>query len=630
MFGHLANNLRVNSSVAAPASKWVYLKNGLLSFSKAVSILLISLIFVGCGTYTVTFLDDNDGVVATLNTTDNSATIKVPAAPAKAGYKFTLWQEVGGSATIAASAIEYAPIKDITFKAQYISNTDIVHTAIFLDDNNKKIATLQATQSSSITTPTAPAKAYYTFKGWQEVGKSETIAAAVSYALTKNIIFKAKHELNAGLYKISFYDADLEFLGSDIIASGNGIDLGAKAFSLHIANWYRARELTPTSGIITPSNSINFYAAPNIIEIGDQAWLNSIRNNLSGKYILTNDIVLDSTGAGFGAKGWQSIGDYEDPFAPFTGIFNGNGYVIGNLWIDKPYIDYAGLFGYTENATIKNLGVIIGSNGIKGHWNVGGIAGQTRDTTITNVYSTGSISGGDRVGGIAGGVSGGPITNAYSTGSISGGDYVGGIVGYVSGSPITNVYSTGSISGGDRVGGIAGHLYATITNVYSTGSINGKDYVGGIAGAVDHGGITNSYSSGNIAGFFEVGGIAGRVERYIRYTYEIIRHDRNITLANNAAINEEIQGASDVNRVIGYIEADLETIKNNFARSDMKGSFTSFIRTTNTGIGKADSQFKSQSTYSNALGWKFGNSDANPWKIDANKNGGYPYLYWEE
>jgi hypothetical protein len=30
------------------------------------------------------------------------------------------------------------------------------------------------------------------------------------------------------------------------------------------------------------------------------------------------------------------------------------------------------------------------------------------------------------------------------------------------------------------------------------------------------------------------------------------------------------------------------------------------------------------------LGWQFGDDDDHPWKIDANKNDGYPYLYWQE
>jgi hypothetical protein len=52
------------------------------------------------------------------------------------------------------------------------------------------------------------------------------------------------------------------------------------------------------------------------------------------------------------------------------------------------------------------------------------------------------------------------------------------------------------------------------------------------------------------------------------------------------------------------------------------------------GTDKTDTELKTQTTYSNAtasggLGWLFGNDDLNPWKIEAGKNNGYPYLYWQ-
>jgi hypothetical protein len=56
------------------------------------------------------------------------------------------------------------------------------------------------------------------------------------------------------------------------------------------------------------------------------------------------------------------------------------------------------------------------------------------------------------------------------------------------------------------------------------------------------------------------------------------------------------------------------------------------------GIGKSLDELKTQSTYDSAingnglggLGWSFGDNDDNPWKWDANKNNGLPYLYWQE
>jgi hypothetical protein len=49
----------------------------------------------------------------------------------------------------------------------------------------------------------------------------------------------------------------------------------------------------------------------------------------------------------------------------------------------------------------------------------------------------------------------------------------------------------------------------------------------------------------------------------------------------------------------------------------------------NGGTDKTDAELKTQSTYT-GLGWLFGNNDSSPWKIDANKNGGLPYLYYQD
>jgi hypothetical protein len=75
-------------------------------------------------------------------------------------------------------------------------------------------------------------------------------------------------------------------------------------------------------------------------------------------------------------------------------------------------------------------------------------------------------------------------------------------------------------------------------------------------------------------------------------------------------------------------------ISNNFALDTMTVSG----RTNgNAGTSKTITELKTQSTYSNpingdgygGLGWKFGDDDDNPWKIDPTKNDGLPYLYWE-
>jgi len=106
----------------------------------------------------------------------------------------------------------------------------------------------------------------------------------------------------------------------------------------------------------------------------------------------------------------------------------------------------------------------------------------------------------------------GTITNCYSTSSVSGNDYVGGLVGWdYSNCTITNCHSTGSVSGNEKVGGLVGwnSLYGTISNCYASGDVSGGEYVGGLMGSNLVGTITNCYSTGSVSGGNSVGGLVG-------------------------------------------------------------------------------------------------------------------------
>jgi hypothetical protein len=131
--------------------------------------------------------------------------------------------------------------------------------------------------------------------------------------------------------------------------------------------------------------------------------------------------------------------------------------------------------------------------------------------------------------------------------------------------------------------------------------------------ALFYGFIKNQHSTGNvsaidsyyIAGGYYVGGIAGESVS-------------SSTIRNNAAINKADNGLYDVNRIVGYISSS--TLDNNFAldtiTTNRDGSFSNTGYSTYHGTSKTNSELKSQSTYESGLGWRFGNNDANPWRID--------------
>lgn len=180
----------------------------------------------------------------------------------------------------------------------------------------------------------------------------------------------------------------------------------------------------------------------NIYTIDD---LKNISNNLSGSFKLMNDIDLSRVD-------WEPIGSSS---APFTGEFDGNGYVISNLLIlDNG--DYKGLFGFTDGAFITRVSV---TGMIYGGTFAGGIASYSKNSNITYSISKTFVSGAEQVGGIVGRLEGGSLDHCMNIAPvIASARGCGGITGdiYPSGK-VTNCLNLGRITGGtDITGGIAG------------------------------------------------------------------------------------------------------------------------------------------------------------------------------
>ncbi|MDR3177989.1 MAG: hypothetical protein LBT96_03290 [Campylobacteraceae bacterium] len=403
-------------------------------------------------------------------------------------------------------------------------------------------------------------------------------------------------------YSISFYDENLDFITTRQIEEGTDIS----SVEPYSTAWFKANETSPLPTNYNLNESVTIYAIPNVQEITTQEELVAISANvitLRHKYILLNDITLAEGKSGFDSiSGWTPIGDYTNRF---KGIFNGNGYKITNIWINKPNVNNIGLFGYIEYGQIKNIGVETAKGkGIKGNSLVGGITGYINRGNISNSYTVGNISGSS--------------------------DYVGGIAGHINRSSIYNSYTVGNISGSsDYVGGIAGYIEygGNIANSYSIGYISGNSNVGGIAGYIDYGkNISNSYSIANISGYgYYVGGIAG---------YSVVG-----TIQNNVAINPFITGKLYVNRVIGTTRSGSSSI-NNFASigavggADYNGKTNSFSNNNNAqyhGIDKTVDLLKKKNTYlSGSLDWKFdGYNDNEPWVWGAFSDYPYPTFYWQ-
>jgi hypothetical protein len=247
------------------------------------------------------------------------------------------------------------------------------------------------------------------------------------------------------------------------------------------------------------------------LEIWDWYDLDAIRDNLDGNHTLMND--LDFTTAGYmelasqiakEGKGWQPIGSTAVNDA-FVGSFDGQGYEICDLFINRPDQSDVGLFGVVETGgIIENVGVVNGN--ITGYEAVGSLVGYNQGT-VRNSYAHGNVTGDLDVGSLVG-VNDGTVSNSYSSGSVTGRDGVGGLVGKNEGT-VSNSYSIGTVNGNDFIGNLVGVNGGTVSNSYTSGTVNGNDFVGGLVGR-NEGAVSKCYSTGSVTGDEHIGGLVGQ------------------------------------------------------------------------------------------------------------------------
>ncbi|MCI5139211.1 MAG: hypothetical protein D3922_12530, partial [Candidatus Electrothrix sp. AR1] len=219
--------------------------------------------------------------------------------------------------------------------------------------------------------------------------------------------------------------------------------------------------------------------------------LQAINNNLSGSYYLAHDI--DCAGFDFGdGGGFMPIGDDD---TPFTGTFDGKGFTISNVFIERPEKDNVGVFGIagvldgTASTTISNV-TLEGFN-ITGRTMVGSLFGRIFYGSVDDVHSDGVVTGIQWIGGLGGDVISSTVTHASSSGSVFGDQsgrtdliFYGGLIGCNrNDSVISCSRSNVNIAGNYRVGGLVGsNIHATINTSFATGTVSGFYRVGGLTG----------------------------------------------------------------------------------------------------------------------------------------------------
>ena len=291
---------------------------------------------------------------------------------------------------------------------------------------------------------------------------------------------------------------------------------------------------------------------------------------------VTADIAL--------TKAWSPIGIFgKNPNGlgnrVFSGSFDGASKTISGLTINDT-ASYSGLFGLIRGGSISNVvikdakmnvgsvaGVLAGladsvtvenctvdNAEIKGTEHVGGLVGDAKYVTVTNVAVTGTVSGSNNVGGVFGSVQNGTLTNLTNSATVSGKSVVGGVVGGSSSvgdeSSISMALNYGAVSGTKDVGGVAAKISTTKlekSGNYAavTADENTMSNVGGVVGvASNKSAINEVFNAGavTVTKVMVAGGVIGSLKA---------------VTATNVFNQGEISGqASNLGGLVGIVDND--------------------------------------------------------------------------
>ncbi len=317
-------------------------------------------------------------------------------------------------------------------------------------------------------------------------------------------------------------------------------------------------------------------------------------NTLEGQTVLLrNDLDLSG-------KSWTPIGRYN---APFSGELNGNGHSVTGLTISYNslgYLEgYAGLVGYAGHTAYLH------------HLNVDG-------NILSDKFNCGLLLGGSW--------SGSRIKRCIVTGSVTAEASIGGVAGtayQISQCEARNVVLTTNPNNGGA-GGICYNLnYYDFSDTYvsecvSSGTIISYCNMGGIVGAASFSKqIENCFSSMVLTGKSKIGGIVYGAENSA--VVENCYYTGSITSTEGKA-SGLIAGGSHLTITNCYWSKECNMTIDGLPASK-RGVGTDVSEDPTTGLTLTE--MRTKASYA---GWDFDTI----WAIDTNKNGGLPYLRWQD
>ena len=240
-------------------------------------------------------------------------------------------------------------------------------------------------------------------------------------------------------------------------------------------------------------------------------------------YELTRDLDFKKTSSyrsGSLNEKWTK-GDGWLPIAvgdAFHSVFDGNGLVISNLYIDRVDDDQpeiSGLFA-RNGGEITGLNVIDAS--VSGRRYAGALVGENWGQ-IRAVHTVGKVTAETRSAGGLVGENSGEISHSTAGGSVWGGEYAGGLVGRNRGR-VSHSHADGEVSGKSYAGGLVGYNYGEISYSAAEGPVSSDSTAGGLVGYSERL-VEFAHSSGSVSARYRTGGLIGTNDGIVRYTYSV-------------------------------------------------------------------------------------------------------------
>jgi hypothetical protein len=209
--------------------------------------------------------------------------------------------------------------------------------------------------------------------------------------------------------------------------------------------------------------------------IATAAELQAMADDLAANYTLVADVDASGTATWNGGAGVAPIGSRAEPF---TGTFDGAGFTVSGLTIDRGSAFEIGLFGVVgPGGTVRNVGLAGATAEVSSA--VGGLVGRNSGT-VASAAASGVVKASSRAGGLVG-LNTGAVSRSYATGLVTGtgNGPVGELVGTEDSGTVAESYWDVETTGlSASAGGGTGLATAELTGAAARETMQGFDVPG--------------------------------------------------------------------------------------------------------------------------------------------------------